>query len=516
MLRYQPHGKYIVRLLGVCFVAAVVVIGGWWVSSSATNISEQVHSSWRAAPPHVIPVFQAAPSGGQPQAVASTVSLETGVSATDIASGIVADSVTICNDTKNDAGYIKLPNKKDDHYFYWFFESRNDPSTDPLVLWLTGGPGCSSLGALLGENGPCRVYPNLTTSINPFSWTNNANVIWLDQPTNVGYSYGLNEDLDHNEADVQTNIYWFLQGFLDTHPAFVGRPLYITGESYAGHYVPAAAHYIWKQKQHGNHAVAARLNLQGIAIGNGLVNPVIQSEHALDMVNNTYNVTLLNASELAVVKAALPICTLLLEDCQDEVGICAVALEYCQMKVMDSLSQTNRNQYDIRMECHEEDPMNCYDGSQNARYLNSALVRAYLNISDEQPRDWQVCSATVGKGFIFDIMRGFDEYIVELLDLANIRVLIYAGDADLVCNWYGNDAWTKALSWTHKTDFNAAKEHPFHVHLTSDETIDAGTVRAFENQLTFIRIFNSGHFVPLDQPNVASDMITRFLRGEAF
>ncbi|ETL82771.1 hypothetical protein L917_17120, partial [Phytophthora nicotianae] len=63
---------------------------------------------------------------------------------------------SFCGLTTQDSGYIKLPNKVDDHYFYWYFESRSQPSTDPLVLWLTGGPGCSSMMALLTENGPCH------------------------------------------------------------------------------------------------------------------------------------------------------------------------------------------------------------------------------------------------------------------------------------------------------------------------------------------------------------------------
>ena len=66
-------------------------------------------------------------------------------------------------------------------YFYWMFESRNDPKTDPLVLWLTGGPGCSGMLALLNENGPCSIKKDPSTGAlsevnNPYSWTNNANV----------------------------------------------------------------------------------------------------------------------------------------------------------------------------------------------------------------------------------------------------------------------------------------------------------------------------------------------------
>ncbi|POM67517.1 Serine protease family S10, partial [Phytophthora palmivora] len=183
------------------------------------------------------------------------------------------DATTTCGTAANEAGYIKLPNKQDDQYFYWFFESRKAPATDPLVLWLSGGPGASSLLTLLSENGPCFVNEDLSTETNPNSWNAEANVIWLDQPTNVGYSIGSPEDVDHDEKDVQENIFWFLQGFMDKHPEFENRPLFLTGESYAGHYIPAVAHKIYRENKT---AKARRLNLHGIAIGNGLVNTVVQ------------------------------------------------------------------------------------------------------------------------------------------------------------------------------------------------------------------------------------------------
>jgi carboxypeptidase C (cathepsin A) len=183
-----------------------------------------------------------------------------------------------CGTEDSEAGYVTLPNRVGDHLFYWFFESRKAPATDPLVLWMTGGgSGCSSLAALLTENGPCRINADATTALNPNSWTSEANVVWLDQPVNVGFSYSNSTGSDFNEKDVQENVYWFLQGFLDKHPEFEGRALFLAGEGYASHYVPAAAHYIWSENHIVEKANATiRLNLQGIAIGNGLVNPVVQ------------------------------------------------------------------------------------------------------------------------------------------------------------------------------------------------------------------------------------------------
>ena len=104
----------------------------------------------------------------------------------------------ICDSVRQYSGYYKLTTGAK-NYFYWAFESRNDPETDPVVLWMTGGPGCSSEVALFGENGPCHVNSegNATTP-NQFSWNSNATIIYIDQPAGTGFSYGLG--MDHDEV----------------------------------------------------------------------------------------------------------------------------------------------------------------------------------------------------------------------------------------------------------------------------------------------------------------------------
>ena len=91
---------------------------------------------------------------------------------------------------KQYSGYIDLSTGAK-HLFYWAFESRNDPATDPVILWMTGGPGCSSEVALFGENGPCSVTPSGNDTLtNPYSWNSKASVIYIDQPAGTGFSYG--------------------------------------------------------------------------------------------------------------------------------------------------------------------------------------------------------------------------------------------------------------------------------------------------------------------------------------
>ena len=160
----------------------------------------------------------------------------------------------------------------------------------PFVVWLTGGPGCSSTLALLTENGPCTVDgdgKSGTTTVNPHSWTEAAHVLWLDQPAGVGFSYG--DENDSGEAMVGEDAYYFFQAFFQSHPEYANNPLYIIGESYGGHYVPAIAHRIWRGNQAPLCEKCIPLNLAGLAIGNGLTAPEEQYPWYPEMVwNNSH------------------------------------------------------------------------------------------------------------------------------------------------------------------------------------------------------------------------------------
>ncbi|KAL3667317.1 hypothetical protein V7S43_007546 [Phytophthora oleae] len=393
-----------------------------------------------------------------------------------------------CGYTNQDSGYIKLPNKVDDHYFFWYFEARRNAETAPLMLWLTGGPGGSSMLALLTENGPCH-------------------------PTNVGFSYGPDpKNADDNEDNVAENIYWFLQGFLERHPELQGRQFFISGESYGGHYVPAAAHFISQQNRKLNGVLD--INLQGISIGNGCTNPVIQNPHFLDMATNTYNISFVDSSEMPKLKVEADICRHMMQACQSHPSLCWDAAGYCQDHLDSVFMTAKRNPYDIRQPCatSDSDAMQCIvkDSELIAPYLNSPNLRKFLHV-DESVGDWQMCNFAVNSAFAqsFDVMLSTSGFVGDLLD-NGVRVLIYAGDADLECNWSGNLAWLRDLEWKGSEEFKAAE--------TRDLIVDGDTAGSVisSDALTFIRVFNAGHMVPQDQPAVALEMINRFYHKQVF
>ena len=224
--------------------------------------------------------------------------------------------------------------------FYWLVEKEqsNDDDADadaddaPLILWLQGGPGASSLFSLFTETGPFRFatpaagesMPSSASSSSkassspesppslaaaPVRWTKTAHVLYLDQPVGTGFSFAAHNETDavaHSETQLRDMAAAALLVFYKRHPRYAGRPFFIFGESFAGHMAPNIAWRLLQLKeqheQHAQHAqrgdaagIAAEvaagvaagaaadapqfpINLQGLAIGDGWVDPIAQNE----------------------------------------------------------------------------------------------------------------------------------------------------------------------------------------------------------------------------------------------
>lgn len=136
------------------------------------------------------------------------------------------------------SGYLGISKTKKLHYV--FVESESSPSTDPVVIWFNGGPGCSSMLGFIQENGPYVIEDNSTQIIrNPHPWTAEANMLWIESPAGVGWSYGGKAtDLKHHDMGQSQDAFIALESFYDKYPEFLGNDLFISGESYAGIYVP--------------------------------------------------------------------------------------------------------------------------------------------------------------------------------------------------------------------------------------------------------------------------------------
>ena len=204
-----------------------------------------------------------------------------------------------------------------------FFESRNDPSKDPLVLWLNGGPGCSSSTGLLFELGPCRITDEgKNTTRNPYSWNERANVIFLDQPVGVGYSYSSDGSTVNTSPVAGVDVYAFLELFITRFPKYAGLPFHLAAESYGGTYAPNIASVIYKKNKELALAPTpklARINLASVILANGLTDPYIQMasvpDYACDGPYPIYDDP--EGPQCTALRSKVPTCQRLVKACYD-------------------------------------------------------------------------------------------------------------------------------------------------------------------------------------------------------
>lgn len=410
-----------------------------------------------------------------------------------------------CGDTEaSTAGYFSTATEGT-NYFYWQFASRNDPVNDPVFFWFTGGPGCASTLALLSENGPCKMDIEAgVPKYNPYSWTNNATGVWVDQPAGAGFSYSTTGNTDHNEAQVSADMVQFLQNFFRANPALQKNEVFIFGESYGGHYAPSIAYAVWKNNQ-DLPAGDVHINLSGVGVGNGLTDPSIQYQYYPEMAYN-YSISKLgypvvNLQTYQGMEAAVPTCVQLTNQCQTDTNQCPTAQSYCNDFLLGPYENTGLNPYDIRETC--EYPPLCYDMTPMTNWYNEPSVQQALGIA-AQNITWAPCNFVVNEGFSSDWSKDFQQLLPPMM-ASGIRVLIYAGDVDFVCNWLGNHAWTQALQWPGNAGFNAARASKWYL-----DGLAVGTIQHYET-LTFTRVFNAGHMVPQDQPAAALDLVNKFM-----
>ncbi|KAL5709893.1 Protein cbp3 [Ranunculus cassubicifolius] len=380
--------------------------------------------------------------------------------------------------------------------FYFFFESQSSKE-DPVVIWLTGGPGCSSELALFYENGPFTIADNLSLVQNDYGWNKASNLLYVDQPTGTGFSYSSDiRDLRHNEEGVSNDLYDFLQAFFSDHPQLAKNDFYITGESYAGHYIPALAARVHK----GNKAKEGlHINLKGFAIGNGLTDPAIQykayADYALDM-------GIIKESQYKSINKMLPACELAIKLCGTNGKItCLAAYLVCDTIFSRIMAIAgNINYYDVRKECVGR---LCYDFSNMDKFLNQKSVKEALGVGEI---DFVSCSPAVYQALLMDWMRNLEVGIPTLLE-DGIKMLIYAGEYDLICNWLGNSRWVESMEWSGQQQYGGSPIVPFVV-----DGEEAGELKTY-GPLSFLKVHNAGHMVPMDQPKASLEMLNRWISG---
>lgn len=386
--------------------------------------------------------------------------------------------------------------------FYWLFESAASPATDPLVIWLNGGPGCSSMDGLFLENGPFKVDWQGNLTLNPHSWHTLANMLYVDQPLGTGMSYVNTGDgaYANNEADVDARFYEFLQSFLKVHTTYVDRPIWFTGESHAGHYIPSMLAYIQKQNARVRAGTGSiTLNVKGAAIGNGWTDPYNQ----YDVSEFAFGHGLIDEQQMRSLKESEAVCQGKLKAGVYMSNVCFDLLS----QVIDASGPGGKQacMYDIRKYGVAFPP-----GKEMVeKYLNRADVRKAIHDTNDPDQYVECANPPYDHLSQWDGV-GVTKEVASVLE-GGLQLLFFNGQYDLICNHVGNEKWLTMLEWSGAQAYREAHRSSWIV----DGAV-AGYIKTSGNGLGFLLVLGAGHMVPLDVPVQALDILKRVITGASF
>ncbi|CAI7566000.1 unnamed protein product [Penicillium discolor] len=419
------------------------------------------------------------------------------------------------------------------HLFFWYFESQNDPAADPLTLWMNGGPGGSSLLGLFQENGPCLINDHGNGTIhNPWGWSRNSSLLFVDQPADVGWSYideGYEVARDSQEAAV--DMHRFLQIFVSEifpHKRF--SDLHISGESYAGKYIPYLGAEIVTHNQ--QYPSEPQINLKSCLIGNGFMSSkdtTFGYWETLCTTNPGVSTPVFNETRCDIIATNMPRCMELYDTCagNPDVAICTAAYAVCYKGIVglyeDESKKGGRNRFDITAPCYIDEI--CYkEAAYIEQYLNSPVVREALS-PPEGVKKYGFESSTVADAFATtpEAMTSSSNHIIFLLS-HGVDFLAYQGNLDLACNTAGNLRWANSLAWKGQSEFTSKPLLPWTSNVAGRlETVgNAKEVRvqldglAEKSRFAFVTVDGAGHMVPQDRGDVAFDILTRWIAGDSF
>ncbi|KAE8813221.1 Serine carboxypeptidase-like 45 [Hordeum vulgare] len=411
------------------------------------------------------------------------------------------------------SGYVEVDAVRKRSLFYYFAEAELDPATKPLVLWLNGGPGCSSVGVgAFSENGPFRPSGNALVS-NEYSWNKEANMLYLESPAGVGFSYSTDPSFYGGVGDSMTarDNLRFLEGWFAKFPQYKGRDLYVAGESYAGHYVPQLA-----QRMVEFNDKEKLFNLKGIALGN----PVLEFStdfnsraeffwsHGL-ISDSTYNVftTVCNYSRYVSEYyhgSISSVCDRVMSQVTREtsrfVDKYDVTLDVCISSVLmqsQILTPHSKSTDQVNTEldvCVEDETMN---------YLNRKDVQKAMHAQLNGVPKWTVCSSVLEYKQLDLQIPTIN--IVGALVKSGIPVLVYSGDQDSVIPLTGSRTLVHRLA--KRLRLNATV--PYRVWFQGKQV--GGWTQVFGDVLSFATIRGASHEAPFSQPERSLVLFRAFL-----
>ncbi|KAH7525174.1 hypothetical protein FEM48_Zijuj06G0197000 [Ziziphus jujuba var. spinosa] len=416
---------------------------------------------------------------------------------------------------KQYAGYVDVDVKAGRSLFYYFVEADKDPDSKPLTLWLNGGPGCSSIGGgAFTELGP--FYPKgdgRGLRRNSMSWNRASNLLFVESPAGVGWSYS-NTSSDYNTGDASTakDMRMFMMKWYEKFPTYKSRALFLTGESYAGHYIPQLAIALL---DHNEHSSDFKFNLKGVAIGNPLLKLDQDTRSTYEyfwshgMISDEIFLTITSKCHFDDYEFASP---------HNVTDPCNHAISEANSIVSDYI-----NAYDVILDV-------CYPAivQQELRLRKLATKisigvdvcmsyerRFYFNLPEVQkalhanrtklPYGWSMCSEVLN----YSDTDGNINILPLLKRIVHnhIPVWVFSGDQDSVVPLLGSRTLVRELAY--ELDYQITVPYGAWFHKGQV----GGWATEYGNLLTFATVRGAAHMVPYAQPSRALHLFSSFVHG---
>ncbi|XP_034827925.2 venom serine carboxypeptidase-like [Maniola hyperantus] len=390
------------------------------------------------------------------------------------------------------AGFFTVDVKYNSNLYFWYFPAFSKNKVAPVVLWLQGGPGGSSLYGLFTENGPL-IAKKGGFARRKYHWALEHNLIFIDNPVGTGFSFTDDEKgYCTDEACVADGLYDCLQQFFTMFPSLRNNEFYITGESYAGKYIPSIATKIHQQNSRGE----LNINLKGLALGNAYCDPINQMDYG----NYLYQHGLIDFKQN---KLFLKMQSAIINEIRKENWVQADIL-------MDQLMDGELTNYSyfknftgFQNYYNFLDPTGMSDSDMDIYIdlLNNDKIRQSVHVGGLPFHSGK----EVQEHLEYDVLKSVASEISELL--SQYRLLFYNGQLDVIVAYPLTESFLRNLDFSSATEYKTAARHIWRV----DDEI-AGYVKKAGN-LTEVLVRNASHMVPHDQPKWALDMITRFIKN---
>ena len=402
----------------------------------------------------------------------------------------------------------------DQHLFYMMYRMEGPAAAaaaklneaGPVLIWLQGGPGASSAEGNFIFSGPLRISrtgPGVddfavrrvrghNAEGQPQSWNEFANVVYLDQPVGTGFGYGrparsLNESAGHFVA--------FLVKLLESFPELRSSPLFITGESYAGKYVPLYTAAVLDHNDALPRDSPARINLQASAVGDPFAAPARQrvTMHELARV-----LTILDAQHVPQVAALERRCVESLVNVTAAAGVCSAIIEFVVAV------SGGAHEYDLREFAADWAPIAAPVPDYFTVSGQAALIQRQLHMDNSTKRPaFEMDSSAVYEALVDDNIVDYTKVYEALV--GRIPLVVYAGEFDAKDGPWSVEAWAREMVFPGSAEFWAQSRE---LYWLPDGRM-GGYFRAQRHTgLHFVSVPKAGHFVPANNFPFTVAMLT--------